>query len=383
MRAFVESAAGQAVLGALFTMLSTAAPVLLPLAFGLKIAATALTAFNMAMRIVDFARFIAPMVTWAGTTVAQGARATGSLARTAARYVGRWAFMAAGAMARAAVMAASWVIAMGPVGWVIAAVVGLVALIIANWDKVKQWTGAAWDWVSQKLSQAWQFIKNLVSNAAAAVVDWLSNAWSNAKNSAAAAWDFLVSTVRNAGSNLLGIVRALPGRILSALGNLGSLLWSSGKNLILGLWNGIAAMGSWLESKVMGFIKSFVPGPVLDVLGISSPSKLFRDDIGRWVPEGLAEGIIANARVAGDAAREMAARTAMAARSEFRDDPFALPPSAGALGMPTAGGPGAAMPPWLGGDNSGATINVYNPQAERASDSLNREARTLEALGVL
>ena len=41
--------------------------------------------------------------------------------------------------------------------------------------------------------------------------------------------------------------------------------------LVEGLWNGIASMGSWLYSQISGWIKSVVPGPVLKVLGISSP----------------------------------------------------------------------------------------------------------------
>ena len=58
----------------------------------------------------------------------------------AGAMVARWVWMGAQSLLQAARMALAWVIAMGPVGWVIAAVVALAALIIANWDKIVAWT---------------------------------------------------------------------------------------------------------------------------------------------------------------------------------------------------------------------------------------------------
>src|SRR5690606_2271117 len=38
-------------------------------------------------------------------------------------------------------------------------------------------------------------------------------------------------------------------------------------------------------------------------LGIASPSKVFRDEVGKWIPAGISEGIIKNAKVATDAVK--------------------------------------------------------------------------------
>lgn len=62
-----------------------------------------------------------------------------------ALFIARMAVMAAQAMANAVRMAAAWVVAMGPIGWITTAVIGIVALIIANWDKVKAFTIKAWE----------------------------------------------------------------------------------------------------------------------------------------------------------------------------------------------------------------------------------------------
>ena len=77
-------------------------------------------------------------------------------------------------------------------------------------------------------------------------------------------------------------------------------LKEAGKELVNGLWEGIKAnwdelassvteLGQKLVNKVKGFFK------------IGSPSKLFADEIGQWIPEGLAVGIEANASSVTDA----------------------------------------------------------------------------------
>ncbi len=64
-----------------------------------------------------------------------------------------------------------------------------------------------------------------------------------------------------------------------------------GNNIITGLWNGLVdGMG-----KVTNAIKDFAIGlvnGVKRVLGIASPSKVFRDEVGYWISVGIAEGIL-------------------------------------------------------------------------------------------
>lgn len=83
----------------------------------------------------------------------------------------------------------------------------------------------------------------------------------------------------------------LPGRILDALGDLGSTLLESGKNLIRGLWNGILGMGSWLWNMVTGFVSNNIVGPFKAALGIASPSTLFEDEVGRQITAGIGKGV--------------------------------------------------------------------------------------------
>lgn len=46
-------------------------------------------------------------------------------------------------------MAAGWLLALGPIGIIVAAVTAAVALIIANWDTVKGWLSSFWNWIKK------------------------------------------------------------------------------------------------------------------------------------------------------------------------------------------------------------------------------------------
>lgn len=63
-----------------------------------------------------------------------------------------------------------------------------------------------------------------------------------------------------------------------------------GRNMVEGLWNGIKNMGNWLKDKIFGFA-SGITNSIKSFFGIHSPSVLFRDEIGKMLPRGLAVGV--------------------------------------------------------------------------------------------
>lgn len=136
-------------------------------------------------------------------------------------FVAKWAFMGVQAMLHAAKIAAAWLISMGPIALVIAAVVGLVVVIVKNWETIKSTISAGWEAVKGFTSRAWDSIKTAVSSAI---------------------------------SEVLGFFRALPGNITGAIGNLGSLLFSKGKEIVQGLINGIKSMAGAAASAVANAI---------------------------------------------------------------------------------------------------------------------------------
>jgi len=97
----------------------------------------------------------------------------------------------------------------------------------------------------------------------------------------------------------IGLAEAFPElvtAILDAIDVLLETLWEhkddlldAGKDLIKGLWQGISDMGSWIKSKISGFMDGIV-GSIKDFFGIASPSKLFKNEIGANLALGIGEG---------------------------------------------------------------------------------------------
>jgi len=230
------------------------------------------------------------------STAAGAVRSAATQVATGARVVAGWVLMGAQSLLQAARMAAAWFIALGPVGWVIAAVVALVALIIANWETVVGWTRKAWTWVTDKITQAWERIKSTTSSAVAAVVGFFTNlrdraigAATELATAAIAKFVELKDGAINRVRELLDYVRALPGRLISAVGSIGTLLFSAGKDLIRGLIDGIKNMAGNAARAARDAVSGAVQG-AKNFLGISSPSKVFME-IGEQSGQGLVVGL--------------------------------------------------------------------------------------------
>jgi phage-related protein len=145
-------------------------------------------------------------------------------------------------------------------------------------------------------------------------------------------------------NELVGWISGLPGRIVSALGNLGGLLGGVGRDLIVGFWNGLVGMWQWLRDSIYNFFSSIMPQWVKDALGIASPSKLFAA-IGEQLPPGLVLGIDHRMPMVEAASQRMAEATVGAF------DGLASPAPAFSGTFGAAGGTGAAP--------AGSPVNMY------------------------
>jgi hypothetical protein len=220
---------------------------------------------------------------WTGSALVSIGTWIANVVRAAVVSSAQFLLMAGRAIVWAATMAAQWLIAMGPIGWVIAIIIGLVALVIANWGKVKAVTLVVWNWVVAQVKGA--------VNAILAGIAWLSQIPGKVSGWFGRMKDAAVSKALS----LVAWMQGMPGRISKGLGSLGSLLYNKGADVVRGLWNGIRSMGSWLYDKLVSFAKDMIPGPIADALGISSPSKVMAEVVGRWLPPGIVEGAEAEA----------------------------------------------------------------------------------------
>lgn len=104
---------------------------------------------------------------------------------------------------------------------------------------------------------------------------------------------------------LLGYVIQLPAAIIGGIRDGAKDIGDVGKDIVSGLWEGIKSMGSWIKDKVSGFFGGIVDD-VKGLLGIHSPSKVFREEVGQYIALGVAEGIDDKADEAVKAADKMA-----------------------------------------------------------------------------
>lgn len=66
-----------------------------------------------------------------------------------------------------------------------------------------------------------------------------------------------------------------------------------GKNIVEGLWNGIKNAGNWIKEQLVNFAKGILDG-MKQALGIHSPSRVFRDEVGKNIALGVGEGFTRN-----------------------------------------------------------------------------------------
>lgn len=103
------------------------------------------------------------------------------------------------------------------------------------------------------------------------------------------------------------LIRSIP-QIISAIYN-GfiqgvSRISQVGSNIVSGIWEGIRSAWSNLVTNVKNLGSNLV-NSVKDLFKIGSPSKLFADEVGKWIPEGIAVGIEANADSVYDSVDDM------------------------------------------------------------------------------
>lgn len=198
------------------------------------------------------------------------------------------------------------------IGYLLGTVIGNVISWVANMASNAASAG------SQFVSNVVSFIANLPANVASFlssvisnVVGWASNMASNASRAGS---QFL--------SNAINFVSQLPGRIASFLSsvisNLGSWagqmasrgaegarnmfnavvnglaslpgrVLSIGSDIVHGIWNGISGAAGWLAGQVRNFASGILEG-MKNALGIHSPSRLFRDQVGKYMAQGIGVG---------------------------------------------------------------------------------------------
>lgn len=161
-------------------------------------------------------------------------------------WIKNMALMAAQSVANAVRMAAAWVIAMGPIGWITTAVIGLVALIIANWDTVKTVTIAVWGVISSWLSTVWTGIKTIATSIWSGLKSFFTSMWSGTKTVFTSVWNGIKSVATSVWNAISSSAKSIWNGIKSAL----TSIWNGIKSVATSVWNGLKSFfTSWLNAQ--------------------------------------------------------------------------------------------------------------------------------------
>lgn len=157
--------------------------------------------------------------------------------------------------------------------------------------------GKVMTFLSEVISNVASWASEMVQKAVQAGQDFITNVVTFIQQLPGKVWSFLSNTISNAASfvgsfanqaiqagrqffnGIVNTVRQIPGQMIS----IGSDIVNGIRSGISGAWG---ALTGWLGNMARGLIDG-----VKSALGIGSPSRLFADRIGKWIPAGITLGV--------------------------------------------------------------------------------------------
>ena len=179
-------------------------------------------------------------------------------------------------------------------------VTAISTFLTTAWNAIQTTATTIWNAISSFFTNIWNGIKNVITTAVNAIKNVVTTAWNNIKNTVTSVgnaiktavtnlWNNVTSAVKNAMSNVFNAVKSGFANVKDHITGLASQAFNWGKDLIMGIVNGIksciSAVGDAVSS-VADKIKSF--------LHFSVPDEGPLTDYESWMPDfmkGLAKGI--------------------------------------------------------------------------------------------
>ena len=194
--------------------------------------------------------------------------------------------------------------------------------LVETYNNVKQWGIDTWnaaieagtnfitaivEYFTQLPGRVWDFLVSCYNN----IKQWATDTWNAAKQAGSnfinsvvqffsqlpgKVWNFLSQCIsrvaewaRNLANKATEAARNMVNNVTNGIKSLPSKIKSIGGDIVRGLWNGISGAAGWLYNKVAGFARGILSG-MKRALGIHSPSKLFRDQVGKFIAQGVGVG---------------------------------------------------------------------------------------------
>lgn len=166
----------------------------------------------------------------------------------------------------------------------------------AAWSAIQGIASAVWGGIQGVVSAGVGMVSGVVSAACSTIRSVWAALWNGVRSIVSSVWGGIVGTVSNMVGRVGSVVSGIGGTVRSAVSGAGSWLVDAGRNTIQGLINGITGMVGSLYSSITNALSGLVD-KAKSALGIHSPSRVFRDEVGVMVGRGMALGIDDSAHV--------------------------------------------------------------------------------------
>lgn len=174
------------------------------------------------------------------------------------------------------------------------AINGVKSVITSVMNGIKSVWSSVWNGIKSVTSSAMTMVRSVVSGGMSAMRGVVSSMMSAVQSAFVSGWN----AARNATAN--GISRAV-----SAARSMTGAMVSAGRDFVMGFVNGIEG-AIWRAASAAARMASAAMHAAKAWFNIGSPSKVMRDQVGKWVPAGLAVGIEQNTDIVENAAKRMA-----------------------------------------------------------------------------
>lgn len=157
--------------------------------------------------------------------------------------------------------------------------------------------GKVWNWLVSTVNKVIQWGTNLLAAASSAAQNAINKVVEWFQQLPGKIWTWLTNTITKViqfGADLKAkATAAAQGFVTNLVDGVKSLpdkFKEIGSNIVTGIWKGISSGWNWLVDKVKSLADSLFQG-AKDALGIESPSKVFAQEVGRWIPPGIGVGM--------------------------------------------------------------------------------------------
>ena len=166
---------------------------------------------------------------------------------------------------------------------------------------IQQLPGRVWTWLTTTISRVGSWATQMASKAQQAGSKFLHSVITFIQQLPGRVWSFLTLTISRVISFATQFAQkgtqaaqTFKNNIINGISSLPSRMVSIGSNIIHGIISGITSAAGSLFS-TMRNIASNALNAAKSALGIHSPSRVFRDAVGKMIPQGVTLGIEANA----------------------------------------------------------------------------------------